>query len=152
MEYDDGGFRRPLDEIGYPGGSLLLVVFLMTSPGIWYWRAVRFDGYSRLAKDREVPAGLRSCSPKPWAPRSAIGWPFNGLGYPKVARWCLLPGLAVVAAAYFFTNVSRTLLFWSAFILPASVGRNLGDFLNQTRGERRTCIRSAFMRRLSWLR
>ena len=40
-------------------------------------------------------------------------------------------GLAVVAAAYCFTNVSRTLLFWSAFILTRPLGATFGDFLDK---------------------
>ena len=40
-------------------------------------------------------------------------------------------GLAVVAAAYFFSNVSRTLLFWSAFILTRPLGATVGDFLDK---------------------
>ena len=40
-------------------------------------------------------------------------------------------GLAVVAAAYFFSNASRTLLFWSAFILTRPLGATVGDFLDK---------------------
>ena len=40
-------------------------------------------------------------------------------------------GLVVVAAGYFFTNISRTLLFWSAFILTRPLGATLGDFLDK---------------------
>ena len=39
----------------------------------------------------------------------------NGLGYEGGAV-VFAAGLAVVAAAYFFTNILRTLLFWAAFI------------------------------------
>jgi uncharacterized membrane-anchored protein len=37
----------------------------------------------------------------------------------------------VIAAAYFWTNVSRTLLFWSAFILTRPLGATIGDFLDK---------------------
>jgi len=40
-------------------------------------------------------------------------------------------GLVVVAAAYFYTNVSRTLLFWSAFILTRPLGATAGDLLDK---------------------
>ncbi|MGB2882435.1 MAG: hypothetical protein WBC08_11815, partial [Rhodoferax sp.] len=39
--------------------------------------------------------------------------------------------LAVVAAAYFWTNMSRTLLFWAAFILTRPLGAVVGDFLDK---------------------
>ena len=39
---------------------------------------------------------------------------FNGLGYERGAL-VFAAGLIVIAAGYFYTNVSRTALFWSAF-------------------------------------
>jgi uncharacterized membrane-anchored protein len=43
--------------------------------------------------------------------------------------------IAVVALLYFFTEISRTLLFWSAFILTRPLGANLGDLLTKPREE-----------------
>ena len=44
----------------------------------------------------------------------------------------IVGGAAVgAAAAYFLTNVSRTLLFWSAFILTRPLGATLGDLLDK---------------------
>jgi len=54
----------------------------------------------------------------------------NGLGYEGGAL-VFGAGLALVAAAYFFTNVSRTLLFWAAFILTRPLGATLGDLLDK---------------------
>jgi len=53
-----------------------------------------------------------------------------GLGYEGGA---LLFGaaLALVAAAYFWANVSRVLLFWAAFILTRPLGATVGDFLDK---------------------
>jgi uncharacterized membrane-anchored protein len=39
--------------------------------------------------------------------------------------------LAVVAAAYFWTKISRTTLFWTAFILTRPLGATLGDLLTK---------------------
>src|SRR5258708_36065312 len=39
--------------------------------------------------------------------------------------------LAIVAAAYFWTNVSRVTLFWMAFILTRPLGATVGDFLDK---------------------
>ena len=39
--------------------------------------------------------------------------------------------LAVVVAAYFWSNVSRTILFWAAFILTRPLGAVVGDFLDK---------------------
>ena len=39
--------------------------------------------------------------------------------------------LVVIAAAYFFTKINRTFLFWSAFILTRPLGATLGDILTK---------------------
>jgi uncharacterized membrane-anchored protein len=39
--------------------------------------------------------------------------------------------LALVAALYFRTNVSRVLLFWAAFILTRPLGATVGDYLDK---------------------
>lgn len=39
--------------------------------------------------------------------------------------------LAIVAALYFWTRVSRVTLFWIAFILTRPLGATVGDFLDK---------------------
>jgi uncharacterized membrane-anchored protein len=39
--------------------------------------------------------------------------------------------LALVAAAYYWSSLSRTLLFWTAFILTRPLGAVFGDFLDK---------------------
>ena len=39
--------------------------------------------------------------------------------------------LALIAVAYFWTTISRTLLFWTAFILTRPLGAVVGDFLDK---------------------
>ncbi len=36
-----------------------------------------------------------------------------------------------MAAAYFWTNISRSALFWSAFILTRPLGAVVGDFVDK---------------------
>jgi uncharacterized membrane-anchored protein len=40
-------------------------------------------------------------------------------------------GLAVLTAAYYWTDVSRVTLFWTAFILTRPLGATVGDFLDK---------------------
>jgi uncharacterized membrane-anchored protein len=54
----------------------------------------------------------------------------SGLGYEGGAL-VFSAGLLVIVAAYFMTNASRTLLFWSAFILTRPLGATVGDFLDK---------------------
>ena len=75
--------------------------------------------------------GLRLRSPRLWAPHSAIGSADTGdLGYGGGAI-VFAGGLAVTAALYYWTDVSRVLLFWAAFILTRPLGATLGDFLDK---------------------
>jgi hypothetical protein len=54
----------------------------------------------------------------------------TGLGYEGGA---LMFGaaLAIVAAAYYWTDLSRVALFWLAFILTRPLGATVGDFLDK---------------------
>jgi uncharacterized membrane-anchored protein len=54
----------------------------------------------------------------------------NGLGYEGGAI-VFAVGLVVVAAAYFYTEISHILLFWAAFILTRPLGATLGDLLDK---------------------
>ena len=54
----------------------------------------------------------------------------GGLGYNGGAL-VFAAGLAVIGRLYLWTNVSRVLLFWSAFILTRPLGATVGDFLDK---------------------
>jgi len=53
-----------------------------------------------------------------------------GLGYGGSAIVFSL-SLALVAAGYYWTTISRTTLFWAAFILTRPLGAVVGDFLDK---------------------
>jgi uncharacterized membrane-anchored protein len=117
--------------IGYPGGSLILFVLLMASLGVWYRRAgsisvdtvasprIEMFYWTAILFSQTLGTALGD-----WMADS------NGLGYERGAL-VFAAGLVVVAAAYFYTNVSRTLLFWSAFILTRPLGATVGDLLDK---------------------
>jgi uncharacterized membrane-anchored protein len=56
----------------------------------------------------------------------------TGLGYEGGAL-VFGAALAVVAAAYLRTSISRVTLFWAAFILTRPLGATVGDFLDKPR-------------------
>jgi uncharacterized membrane-anchored protein len=117
--------------IGYPGGSLTLFALLMGSLGIWYWQAgsiavntvasprIEMLYWTAILFSQTLGTALGD-----WMADS------NGLGYERGAL-VFAAGLTLVAAAYFYTNASRTLLFWSAFILTRPLGATLGDLLDK---------------------
>jgi uncharacterized membrane-anchored protein len=53
-----------------------------------------------------------------------------GLGY--IGAAIIFGGLLVaIALAHYFTNLSKTALFWAAFILTRPLGAVVGDFLDK---------------------
>jgi uncharacterized membrane-anchored protein len=57
----------------------------------------------------------------------------EGLGY--LGGTCVFGGaLLIVAASYYWTRLSRTLLFWAAFILTRPLGAVVGDLLDKPLG------------------
>lgn len=117
--------------IGYAGGSLILLTLLMASLFVWkrtlgsvavdtvstprsemfYWVTIMFS--------QTLGTALGD-----WTADTA------DLGYTGAA---LVFGtlLALVAAAYFWTKISHTALFWAAFILTRPLGAVVGDFLDK---------------------
>jgi uncharacterized membrane-anchored protein len=53
-----------------------------------------------------------------------------GLGY-KWAAIIFGSLLLLIAAAYYWTRISRTILFWAAFVLTRPLGAVVGDFLDK---------------------
>src|SRR5882757_3902512 len=117
--------------IGYPGGSLILFVLLMATLGRWYWRAGSISVDTVASPKIEMFYWTAFLFSQTLG--TALGdWmaDSNGLGYERGAL-VFAAGLIVIAAAYWYTNVSRTLLFWSAFILTRPLGATVGDLLDK---------------------
>jgi uncharacterized membrane-anchored protein len=117
--------------IGYAGGSTLLFVCLMATLGAWYWS----QGSIAVAtvNTPKVEAFYWVAITFSQTLGTALGdWTADdtGLGYDGGALG-FAAGLAVLAAAYFFTKVSRVFLFWAAFILTRPLGATVGDFLDK---------------------
>jgi uncharacterized membrane-anchored protein len=117
--------------IGYAGGTSLLVILLVLSLLVWhrtlgsvsigtvtnpkaeifYWITIMFS--------QTLGTALGD-----WTASTA------GLGY---VRGAMVFGglLALIAAAYYRTRISRTALFWAAFVLTRPLGAVIGDFLDK---------------------
>jgi uncharacterized membrane-anchored protein len=116
--------------IGYPGGSLIVFACLMAVLGLWYWSlgSISVD----TVNTPKVEAFYWAAITFSQTLGTALGdWIADtGLGYGGGAM-VFGAGLAVVAALYFSTDVSRVLLFWAAFILTRPLGATVGDFLDK---------------------
>jgi uncharacterized membrane-anchored protein len=123
--------------LGYIGGSLVLVTILLAILGAWrlalgslsvsridnskaevfYWVTILFSNTlgTALGDFLADDTGL-------------------GLGYGGGAL-VIAAALAAIAAAYFLTSASRTLLFWLAFILTRPLGATLGNILTKAHAQ-----------------
>ena len=117
--------------IGYAGGSALLFALLMASLAIWY----RSLGTVSVADVNTPKAEMFYWVTIMFSQTlgTALGdWTAGtaGLGYSGGAIvFSALLGL--VAAAYYWTKISRTLLFWAAFVLTRPLGAVVGDFVDK---------------------
>ncbi|MBK7281179.1 hypothetical protein [Candidatus Aalborgicola defluviihabitans] len=117
--------------IGYAGGSSLLLALLLGSLFVWHRTLGTVSVSSVSSPKAEMFYWVTIMFSQTLG--TALGdWTAGtaGLGYTGGA---MVFGalLAVVAAAYFWTNVSRTILFWAAFILTRPLGAVVGDFLDK---------------------
>ena len=117
--------------IGYTGGSTLLFALLMISLGLWYWSEGTIS--VNTVSTPKVEAFYWAAITFSQTLGTALGdWlaDTGGLGYEGGAL-VFAAGLTVIAALYFWTNVSRVMLFWAAFILTRPLGATVGDFLDK---------------------
>jgi uncharacterized membrane-anchored protein len=117
--------------IGYTGGSLILFACLMAVLASWYWSQGSIS--VQTVNTPKVEAFYWAAITFSQTLGTALGdWiaDTGGLGYEGGAL-VFASGLAVTAALYYWTDVSRVLLFWVAFILTRPLGATLGDFLDK---------------------
>lgn len=117
--------------IGYAGGSSLLFCLLLASLAVWYRTLGTVSASTVSSPKAEMFYWVTIMFSQTLG--TALGdWTADtaGLGYTGGA---IVFGslLALVAAAYIWTKVSRTLLFWAAFILTRPLGAVVGDFLDK---------------------
>jgi len=117
--------------IGYAGGSTLLLALLLGSLFVWH-RTLGSVSVNSISSPRAEAfywvtimfSQTLGTSLGDWTADSA------GLGYTGAA--VVFGGLLIlIGAAYYWTRASRTLLFWSAFILTRPLGAVVGDFLDK---------------------
>ena len=117
--------------IGYAGGTSLLIVLLIASLAIWNKSlgSVSIDTVSSPKEEMFYWITIMFSQTL----GTALGdWSADteGLGYVGGAiLFSVL--LGVVAATYYWTKISRTFLFWAAFILTRPLGAVVGDFLDK---------------------
>ena len=117
--------------IGYAGGSSMLLLLLVASLAVWYRTMGTVSVDSLSSPKAEMFYWVTIMFSQTLG--TALGdWTADtaGLGYTGAAA-VFSALLALVAAGYFWTNISRTMLFWAAFVLTRPLGAVVGDFLDK---------------------
>jgi uncharacterized membrane-anchored protein len=123
-------FDRSLG-IGYAGGSSILLACVAGSLALWYFTLGSIDVQTVATPKVEIFYWLTITFSQTLG--TALGdWMADdtGLGFFGAAL-VFGAGLAVLAALYYWTAVSRVFLFWAAFILTRPLGATVGDFLDK---------------------
>ena len=117
--------------IGYTGGALLLLALLLASLAVWHrvLGSVAVDSVGSPKSEAFYWVTIMFSQTL----GTALGdWTAStaGLGYEGGAI-VFATLLALIYAEYRWTRVSRTALFWTAFILTRPLGAVLGDLLDK---------------------
>lgn len=117
--------------VGYAGGTTILLALLLASLFFWYRAlgSIAMDTVSSPTSEMFYWVTIMFSQTL----GTALGdWTADtaGLGYTGAAM-VFGAMLAAIAAAYYFTTISRTALFWAAFILTRPLGAVVGDFLDK---------------------
>ncbi len=117
--------------IGYTGGSTLLLACVLAVLVLWY----RLEGSVSVdtVNTPKVEAFYWATITFSQTLGTALGdWMADDAGVGFLGGALIFgAALAIVAALYFWTNISRVLLFWAAFILTRPLGATVGDFLDK---------------------
>ncbi|MDE2259823.1 MAG: hypothetical protein KGK17_05810 [Betaproteobacteria bacterium] len=117
--------------IGYSGGASLLFALLLASLAVWHKSLGSVSVDTVSSPKAEMFYWITIMFSQTLG--TALGdWTADtaGLGYGGGAIVFSL-FLGAVIAIYYWTEVSRTLLFWAAFILTRPLGAVVGDFLDK---------------------
>jgi uncharacterized membrane-anchored protein len=117
--------------IGYLGGSSLLAALLVLSLVAWHWALGSVSVDSITSPKAELFYWVTIMFSQTLG--TALGdWMADstGLGY-RGGALVFAAGLAIVAGGYYWTTISRTALFWAAFVLTRPLGATVGDFLDK---------------------
>ena len=117
--------------IGYAGGSTILLTLLLASLFLWYRMLGSIAVHTVRSPKAEIFYWVTIMFSQTLG--TALGdWTADseGLGYLGSAIVFSVM-LAAIAVAHYRTRVSRTALFWAAFILTRPLGAVVGDFLDK---------------------
>ena len=124
-------FDRSLG-IGYVGGASALFLLTLAVLAIWHVStgSVSVDHIASPRVEAFYWATILASNTLGTALGDFLA--DSGPGY-EGGAFVFAAGLVVIATLYFCTDLSRSLLFWAAFILTRPLGATLGDLLTKPR-------------------
>ena len=117
--------------IGYAGGTTLLLALLIASLFTWY-RSIGSIAVESINTPRAEMFYWVTIMFSQTLGTALGDWVADSpdLGYLGAAM--IFGGLLLlIIAAYFWTGISKTVLFWSAFVLTRPLGAVVGDYLDK---------------------
>ncbi len=117
--------------LGYAKGSAVLISLLLISLAVWYIKekSIKVEYITTPAAEMFYWTAFLIANTLGTAAGDFIA-DNMGLGFARGA--VLISGvLIVIALLYYFTKISRILLFWLAFVLTRPFGATFGDFLTK---------------------
>jgi uncharacterized membrane-anchored protein len=115
--------------IGYPGGMSLLFGLVIISLVAWRFAVGTVSVNNITTPKAEIFYWLTILFSNTLG--TALGdWTSEGTGFGG-GVFLFLGLIAAVAGLYYFTEINRTLLFWTAFILTRPLGATMGDLLTK---------------------
>lgn len=117
--------------IGYLGGSTILFSLVLISLFSWHKVEGSISPHTVNHPRAEIFYWLTITFSQTLG--TALGdWSADTAGLGYTGGIALFVGLILfITALYFWTNISRTFLFWSAFVLTRPLGAVVGDFLDK---------------------
>ena len=121
--------------IGYAGGATLLLACVLGTLALWY-RTTGTVAVAAIASPRDEAFYWTTIMFSQTLGTALGDWfaDDGGLGF-EGAALVFGAALALVALLYFVPRISRTALFWAAFILTRPLGATVGDFLDKPHAE-----------------
>jgi uncharacterized membrane-anchored protein len=115
--------------IGYPGGASILFGLVLLSLLAWKLSVGTVSVNNIVTPKAEIFYWVTILFSNTLG--TALGdWTSEGTGFAG-GVYLFFGLLGVLALLYFFTKISRTFLFWAAFILTRPLGASMGDLLTK---------------------
>jgi uncharacterized membrane-anchored protein len=117
--------------LDYAGGSAILLALLLASLAVWH-RTMGSVSVSTIASPKAEAFYWVTIMFSQTLGTALGDWTADSAGFGYTGAAMIFGGLLLlIVLLYFFTQMSRTVLFWSAFILTRPLGAVVGDFLDK---------------------